>query len=166
MTSTTKDQTRIQGNELLITRFFDAPRVLVWKAWSEPDRMKKWWGPKGFTAPVVKIDFRIGGKYLCVMRSPEGRDFWSTGVYREIVPHDRIVYTDNFADEHGKQVPASHYGFDGDWPDDMLVTLTFEEQQGKTKMTLRHTGLPAGQISEQTGAGWNESFDKLAMTLN
>ena len=150
--------------ELVITRVFDAPRELVWKAWTEPDRLMQWWGPKGFTAPVGKIDLRVGGKYLNCMRSPEGKDYWSTGVYREILAPQRIVCTDSFADEHGNVVPATHYGMSPDSPLEMLVTVTFEEQEGKTTMTLRHVGLPS-EMSELAGAGWNESFDKLAESL-
>ena len=150
---------------LVITRVFDAPRELVWRAWTEPAHAMRWWGPKGFTAPVIKIDLRVGGKYLYCMRSPDGKDYWSTGVYREIVPMERLVMTDSFADADGNVVPASHYGMPGDWPRELLVTVTFEDDGGKTKMTLQHVGLPEGEMSEQAGAGWNESFDKLAEEL-
>lgn len=153
------------GQELLIARVFDAPRELVWKAWTQPERLKKWWGPKNFTAPVIKIDFRVGGAYLYCMRSPEGQDFWSTGVYREIVPMARLVCTDSFADAEGNVVPASQYGMPGEWPLELLVTVTFEEVGGKTKMTLQQVGIPAGVMNELTLAGWNESFDKLAESL-
>lgn len=153
---------------LVITRIFDAPCEKVWKAWTEPERVKRWWGPKGFTAPIIKIDFRVGGKYLYCMRGagPDGvvRDFWSTGVYRKIVPLKIIVCTDSFADEKGNVVPASHYGMSGEWPKELLVTVTFEEQDGKTKMTLRHAGMPAGENQDLARQGWNESFDKLAET--
>jgi uncharacterized protein YndB with AHSA1/START domain len=151
--------------ELVITRVFDAPRELVWRAWTEPERIKRWRGPRNFTAPVCKVDLSVGGTYLYCMRSPEGQDYWGTGVYREIVPPERIVYTDSFADEQGNRVPASHYGMGGDWPSELLVTVTFEEHEGKTKFTLRHVGIPAGEMSDLTGAGWNESFDKLAEAL-
>lgn len=151
--------------ELVITRVFDAPRELVWKAWTEPERTKKWWGPKGFTSPVSKIDLRVGGKHLNCMRSPEGKDYWSTGVYREIVAPERLVMTDSFADAEGNVVPATYYGMSADFPLELQVTVTFEEHEGKTKMTLRHVGIPAGEMSELTGAGWNESFDKLAESL-
>jgi len=151
--------------ELVITRIFDAPRDLVWKAWTNPEHLKRWWGPKNFTAPVCKMDFRVGGKYLFCMRSPEGRDFWSTGVYKEIIPLERIVCTDSFADAEGNPVPAANYGMPGDWPAELLVTVTFEDDGGKTKMILRHAGMPAGQMSEMAVAGWNESFDKLADSL-
>lgn len=169
MAETTNAPTSSTRQELVIERTFDAPRELVWKAWTEPERMMRWWGPKGFTCPHCEIDLRVGGKYLNCMRGPAGTDFdkdyWSTGVYREIVPLERIVCTDSFADESGNVVPASHYGMTGDFPLEMLVTVTFEEHEGKTKMTLRHAGLPAGEMSEGAQQGWSESFDKLAESL-
>ena len=153
---------------LVIERGFDAPRELVWKAWTDPEQAKRWWGPKGFTAPAAEIDFQVGGKYLLAMQSPdfnEGEPIWSTGVYREIVPYERIVCTDCFADETGNVVPATHYGVTRDFPLETLITVTFEDHEGKTKMTLRHEGLPAGEMLEGAGTGWNESFDKLADSL-
>lgn len=78
------------------------------------------------------------------------------------MPLERIVCTDSFADEKGNPVPASHYGMGGDWPAELLVTVTFEQDDGKTKFTLRHVGIPAGEMRELCSAGWNESFDKLA----
>ena len=151
--------------ELVIERVFDAPRELVWRAWTEPEHMMRWWGPKGFTTPHCEIDFRVGGKMLNCMRSPEGQDYWSTGVYREIVPLERIVCTDSFADEKGNVVPATHYGMTADVPLETISTLTFEELDGKTKLTLKHS-IPAS-IAEQVGAreGWSEAFDKLAEVL-
>jgi uncharacterized protein YndB with AHSA1/START domain len=150
--------------ELVITRIFNAPRELVWQAWTDPQQLVKWWGPKNFTAPVAKIDLRVGGKYLNCMRSPEGQDIWSTGTYREIVPPERLVYTDSFADADGNVVPGSHYGLGEDFPLEMQVTVTFEDLEGKTKMTLKHVGLP-DSMSDMAGTGWNESFDKLAESL-
>jgi uncharacterized protein YndB with AHSA1/START domain len=149
-------------DELTITRIFDAPREKMWKAWTTPEGVKKWWGPKYFTAPVSKIDLRKGGKYLSCMRGPDGKDYWSTGLYKEIVPLERLVMTDSFADEKGKVVPASYYGMAGEWPRELLVTVSFEDLGGRTKMALRHEGIPAGMMREMTETGWNESFDKLA----
>ena len=165
MTEGSSAATDAAQQELVIERIFDAPRELVWKAWTEPEMFMKWWGPKGYTTPFCKIDFRVGGVYLNCMRSPEGQDYWSTGVYREIAAPERLVMTDSFADENGNVVPATHYGMGTDLPLEMLITVTFEEQDGKTKLTLRHVGLPAGGDREMAGAGWNESFDKLAEYL-
>ena len=151
---------------LKIERVFDAPRELVWKAWSDPEHLTKWWGPQHFTAPIIKVDFRVGGKYLFCMRSPEGQDFWSTGMYREIVPHERLVFTDSFADADGNIVPASYYNMPGEFPLEMDVMITFEDMQGKTKMTLEHFGMPAGESGEMASMGWNQSFDKLEASLH
>jgi uncharacterized protein YndB with AHSA1/START domain len=150
--------------ELVITRVLDAPREAVWKAWTDPTRFMLWWGPKGFISPACKIDLRVGGKYLACMRSPEGQEYWSTGVYREIVPRVKLVYTDNFSDANGNVVPASHYAMQGDWPSELLVTVTFEEDGRKTIMTLRHVGIPPETIID-CEAGWSGSFDKLAGIL-
>ncbi len=157
--------------ELVITRIFNASRDLVWKAWADPEQAMRWWGPKLFTSPSCKIDFRVGGKYLFCMRSDSGpeawqKGIWSTGVYKEIVPMEKIVCTDCFADERGNVVPATHYGMGADFPLEMLVTVTFEKYEGnKTKMTLTHVGIPAGEHYQGANQGWNESFDKLAESL-
>jgi uncharacterized protein YndB with AHSA1/START domain len=168
MPEPTNAQTTAGERVLVIERVFDAPRELVWKAWTDPELAMRWWGPKGFTAPAAEIDFRVGGRMLLAMQSPdfnEGRPIWSTGIYREIVPLERIVVTDSFADGNGNVVPATHYGMAEDFPLEMLVTVTFEDLGGKTKMTLRHEGLPAGEMKDGAGVGWNESFDKLAEAL-
>ncbi|RJP69981.1 MAG: SRPBCC domain-containing protein [Candidatus Abyssobacteria bacterium SURF_17] len=151
---------------VVITRVFDAPRELVFKAWTEPERLMRWWGPKGFTTPFCKTDLRVGGVIHYCMRSPEGRDFWGKGVYREIVEPERIVCTDFFVDEKGNPVPATHYGMSPSWPAEMLVTVTFAEHGGKTKLTLRHDLGPVPDSErDMCQQGWSESFDKLAEYL-
>jgi uncharacterized protein YndB with AHSA1/START domain len=153
------------SQNITITRVFDAPRELVWQRWTDPDQFMCWWGPKDYTSPYAKIDLRVGGRYLSCMRGPDGKDIWATGVYKEIVEKNRIVYTDTFADEHGNIVPASYYDMDADIPLEMEVEVTFEDIGGKTKMTLEHCGLLMGEMAELTRAGWSQSFDKLAECL-
>ena len=150
--------------EITITRIFNASSELVWKAWTEPEHIMRWWGPKGFTSPVCLIDLRVGGEYLCAMRSPEGKDIWSKGVYREVIAPERLVMTDSFANENGNVVSASYYGMSPKWPMELLITVTFEEHGGKTKLTLRHSGIAGISVKYRTDMtqGWNESFDKLA----
>ena len=154
-----------EGTALVITRELDAPREKVWKAWAEPELVKLWWGPKPFTAPVIKIDFRVGGKYLFDMRSPEGKDYWSTGVYRDIKAPERIVMTDSFADEKGNVVPATHYDMGTALPLELLLTVTFQDLGGKTRPTLKHEGFPPGQDKDLAKEGWTTSLDKLAESL-
>ncbi len=125
----------------------------------------KWWGPKDFTSPTAKINLREGGKYHFCMQTPDGVKLWSTGVYKEILPLKKLVWTDSFADENGNVVAGDVYGMPG-LPMEFLVTLDFEEVDGKTNMTLTHEGLPEGDMETQTVAGWNESIDKLASSLN
>jgi uncharacterized protein YndB with AHSA1/START domain len=158
---------RQMAEEVVITRTLDAPRELVWKAWTEPERIMRWWGPKGFTSPACEIDLRVGGKYLSCMRSPDGKDYWSRGVFREIKRHERLVMTDSFADAEGNTVPASYYGMSGDWPLEMLITLTLEEQEGKTKLTISHSGTEGVSDEDRKNMqqGWDESLDKLAEAL-
>jgi uncharacterized protein YndB with AHSA1/START domain len=153
--------------ELIITRLIDAPRERVFEAFTDCDRFTRWWGPKGFTAPSCSMDVRAGGKYLSSMRSPDGHEFWSTGRYREVDAPEKLVLTDSFSDEKGNVVPASYYGMEGDWPLEMLVTVTFEEQDGKTKLTLRHAGVDriTDKDRDDMKQGWDESFDKLAQSL-
>ena len=165
--TTTNSSTGTLTGEIVLERIFNAPRELVFKAWSDPEQVTKWWGPAHFTAPVIKMDFRVGGKYHFCMHSPDGQDFWSTGVYKEIVAPERIVCTDSFADPEGNIVSGAYYGMDADaMPLELLVTLTFEQlPDGKTKMTLRHEGVAPGEMAEMTKAGWSTSFDKLDASL-
>ena len=157
--------TTTKPSTLTLSRVFDAPVELVWNAWTDPKQIAKWWGPKNFTTPFVKLDFRVGGKYLYCMRSPEGQDFWSTGMYKEIIPLKKIVASDSFSDEKGNVVPASHYGMAADYPLELEVTFLFENQNGKTKFTLHHVGIPGAEVSDLTSVGWNEMLYKLADTL-
>ena len=152
-------------DELVITRVFDAPRELVWRAWTEPELVKRWWGPKYFTSPFAEIDLRVGGKYLFCMRGPDGKDYWSTGTYREIAPPEKIVCTDSFADEKGNVVPASHYGFTADYPRELLVTVLLRERKEATEFTLHHVGFPSGSERVMAIDGWSTSLDKLAEVL-
>ena len=160
-----KGKSRRELGEIAITRTLDAPRGLVWKAWTDPEWIKRWWGPKVFTAPYCRLDLRVGGHYLYCMRSPDGKDFWSTGFYREIIPMEKIVCTDSFADEKGNIVPATYYGLGPDFPLELVLTVIFEEVKGGTKLTLRHLGHPIGEMKRNATLGWNESLDKFAESV-
>lgn len=154
---------------LVITRVFNAPVEKVWAAWTEPEQIKKWWGPTDFTAPVAEVDLHVGGKYLFAMHGPAGTEFdqnmYSTGTYEEIVPPKKLVYSDSFANEKGEVVSPSDYGMT-DLPEVLRVRVDFEAlPDGTTKMTLTHEGAPAGEQSDNMGIGWSQSFDKLAESV-
>ena len=168
-------QTETKMHEIVITREFDAPRERVWKAWTDPEMVKRWWGPEQFTAPSIKIDLRVGGKYIFAMRGPAGtewdKDMYSAGVYKEIVPNEKLVVTDYFSDENGNKLPPAHYGQDAAFPSEMKVTVLFEEiEKGKTRLSIVY---PKPETEAQFQAmlksgmqeGWNSSLNKLAEAL-
>jgi uncharacterized protein YndB with AHSA1/START domain len=132
----------------------------VFKARTDPEHFALV-GAKGFTLPFCKIDLRPGGVMHCCMRSPEGQDIWCTGVYREVVEPSLLVSTDFFSDEEGSLVQPSHYGMSPE-PSETLVTVTFAEHDGKTKLTLQQGVLKS--VTERHGAqqGWTETLDRLA----
>jgi len=154
-----------QVSDLVITRTFDAPIERVWQAWTDPKQLMLWWGPKEFTAPTIHIDLREGGKYHYCMRGPDGKDYWSTGTFEEIVPMERLVFTDSFADKDGNIVSGAYYGMPEEFPLVLKVIVELEQLPGKTRMTLKHVGMPPSESKELAGQGWNESFDKMAYSL-
>lgn len=154
--------------EFLLTRVFNAPRGLVWKAWTDPRQMVKWWGPRVMSTPVCEVDVRPGGAYRIVMRAPDGKDYPMKGFYREVVKPEKLVYTADLS-EHPLEW---HEMFNPNYSKarqnvamEILTTVTFEEQGDKTKLTVRmdfdtadtRDRLAKGGMT----AGWSESFDKL-----
>lgn len=118
----------------MTSRAFDAPRELVWKAFTEPERMKQWWGPKGFTVIAAKMDLRPGGTYHYGMQAPDGAAMWGKMVFREITPLERIVFINAFSDEAGG---TTRHPLHQSWPLEMLSVFTFEElPNGKTNVTI------------------------------
>ena len=154
-----KERSSVQ-NDIVINKVFNLPVSVVWLAWTDAEYFKKWWGPRGFTCPSSKMEARVGGKYLNCMRGPDGKEYWSTGVVKELIPERKLVVTDSFSDEKGNIKPASEYGMPGDWPKELLITVYLEEADGATKMKLKHQGIP-NEMREDCIKGWNESFDKL-----
>jgi uncharacterized protein YndB with AHSA1/START domain len=150
MAARTKVPTEPAERALVIKRVFDAPRTLVFKAWTEPEHLVHWSCPHGFTLTHCEGDLRPGGAWRSCMRSPDGRDLWLSGVYKAIVAPERLVFThawDNAQGEPGHQT---------------LVTVTFAERGGKTEMTFRQAVFES--VGERDGhqGGWTECFDKLA----
>jgi uncharacterized protein YndB with AHSA1/START domain len=147
-----------------ITRTFNLPLQTLWKAFSEAESFKKWWGPEGYTCPDCTIDFKVGGRYLANMKGPDGTDNWSTGEYQEIVPLKKIVYLDSFSDEKGNIISGTEAGLPGEWPMELNVTVTFEESNGKTILKINQTGIPEAMYDDCI-KGWQQCFDKLEKNL-
>lgn len=157
---------RAGERELVLTRTFDAPRALVFRAWTEPEHLRRWFGPRGWTLTACTRDLRVGGVWRYCLRGPGGEDVWGRAVYREITPPERLVYTDSFADAAGNPVEPTRYGFGPDFPREVLVTVTFEERDGQTRLTLRvATGAAPDAEREAARWGWGESLDRLAEAL-
>jgi uncharacterized protein YndB with AHSA1/START domain len=160
-----------QSKDFVITRLFDAPRALVWVCFTEPARMKEWWGPKGCTIVASTMDLRVGGTYHGAMRDPQGNVMWAKFVYREIVPPELLVWEHSFSDEAGG---LTRHPLNSTWPLKLLTRVTLEEAAGgKTKLTLCWTPLAATEDEQKTFAaahdsmqgGWTGTFDQLAVYL-
>jgi uncharacterized protein YndB with AHSA1/START domain len=151
---------------MVITRVFDAPRELVWRAWTDPQYVMQWWGPKGFTSPVCKIDFRVGGKFLCCMRTPDGQDFWNAGEYHEIVPLEKIVSSMYFSDAEGNKVEPEHYGIEHEAIEGAYDVTTFEDfGDGQTKLTFTGNEPMEDAINSGQLEGWKQILDKVAAVI-
>jgi len=154
------------AERLVVTRVFDAPRELVWKAWTDPEYVMQWWGPKGFTSPFCRMDFRVGGKFLCCMRAPDGQEFWNAGEYHEIVPHEKIVSSMYFSDREGNKVDAAQYGIEHAAIDGAHDVVTFEDLgNGQTKLTFIGNETMEDAINSGQAEGWYQILDKFAAVL-
>jgi len=155
--SRTMQLTMPSDREVVLTRVFDAPRALVFEAFTKPEHLRRWFGPRGFTLPVCEIDLRPGGAWNYVLRGPDGGEMGMRGVYREVVPPERIVSTEAY------DIPGMG------WTPESVVTTTLDERNGKTTLTSRvlyqsieHRD---GHVNAGMEAGASETFDRLAELL-
>jgi len=146
-----------EEHELVVTRVFDAPRELVFKAWTDPKIVAQWWGPHRFTNPVCELDPRPGGAIRIHMHGPDGTVYPMTGVYQEVVEPERIVFTSAALDASGNAMF------------EVLTTVTFAEEGGKTKQILRtrviKSTAEAAPYLAGMEAGWTQSLDRLTAYL-
>jgi uncharacterized protein YndB with AHSA1/START domain len=152
MTATSK-RVHDQDRELVITRTFDAPRTLVFEAWTKPEHLAHWSGPHGFTTTQDKMDLRPGGAYRACLHAPDGRDHWVRGVYREIVEPERLVFTHAWENEDGQPGPET------------VVTVTFEDRGGRTEMRFHQATFETSASRDGHQGGWSESFERLTEHL-
>ena len=150
MSASTGAVTRPAEREFVITRRFDAPRALVFEAWTDPKHLAQWWGPRDYPAAQVKLDVRPGGAWRHCLRSTEtGNDLWHRGMFREVVAPERLVFTFAWEEEGERGLET-------------LVTVTFADEGGKTRMTLRQTPFQSDGERDGHQGGWNSTFDRLA----
>jgi uncharacterized protein YndB with AHSA1/START domain len=157
---------RANTEEFTISRTVKAPLARVWKAWTEENQLKQWWGPKGFDNLGVKLDLRVGGTMHYGLRSPDGVEFYGRFDFHEIVPQQRLVFVVSFADAEGNVV---RHPWDGAWPLELLTTIEFEDLGGSTEVTVHW--IPVNASSEEEKAfekgldscheGWSGTFDNL-----
>jgi uncharacterized protein YndB with AHSA1/START domain len=159
--------TKVEGQELILERVFDAPRELVFKAFSEAEHLKHWWGPRGWTVTVCTVDFRPGGIWHYCMKCIDknqgdfyGYESWGKAVYREIIEGEKISYVDYFSDAEGNEaegMPSSQ------------ITMTFVEYEGKTKLVSRAQYASAEALKAVLEMGMEqgitETWDRLAEHL-
>lgn len=164
------DSGKSDKGTFVISRVFDAPRDLVWKAWTETKLLEQWWGPKGFSVQVIKLDLRPGGIFHYRMRTPQGEDWWGKFVFREVAKPERLVFENSFSDEAGN---VFRHPLHASWPLKMLSTVTFAEQAGKTTLTVQWVPISPTEQERKTfeeghgsmRQGWTGTLDKLEAHL-
>ena len=139
----------LNDKELVLTRLINARREVVFAAFTDPRRVSQWWGPKDFPATHVEIDARVGGRWRnCLTAVADGRELWQHGVFREVVPFSRLVFTFVWEEEGERGLET-------------LVTVTFSDESGRTRLTLRQTPFQSTTERDGHGGGWTSTFDRL-----
>lgn len=154
---------RSMEKQIVVSRSFHAPIEMLWQAWTDPEHFMRWYGPKGFTTPTCEIDLHVGGRHLWSMERPDGMRMYYTGTYKEIVPMQRLVYTDSMCDADGNLISPAAMGMPEGSPTSMDVTVTFAHEGGTTTVTVSHVGY--GDGGDQAGTGWEQAFAKLESAL-
>lgn len=151
--------------ELRISRVLNAPRELVFRAWTEPEMLQRWYAPHGCTFHLARMDLQADGGFHQCIRNPDFKDCWIVGTFSEVVPPERIVYSTHFSDESGRPLTPVEVGREPDWPDEVWTTVTFEDLDGRTRVTIHQTVSEA--FAKQTGAhpSWLQMLDRLEGAL-
>ena len=147
------------------TRTFAASLEMVWKVWTDPELVKRWWGPKHFISPVANLDFREGGKSIVSMRAPKemgGQEFYSLWVYTSIVPLSRIAFIQSLSDPFGNKIEPHLAGMPADFPRDILTIVSFKKLADRvTEMTVTEQA-DFGTITQFAKIGLQQSLDKMS----
>jgi uncharacterized protein YndB with AHSA1/START domain len=159
----TETEPTAESHDFTVTRVFDAPVERVWEAWTDPELVKQWWGPDGFSAPVCKMDFREQGTTLVSMKSPHFGEIFNTWTYRRIEPKGRIEFAMRFSDAEGRHVAPIAPGI----PEEVPHVVTFKDLgDGRTEMSITETGYMTAEAAEMSKAGQEQVVEKMARVIS
>lgn len=165
----TKTNQNVMKEDIVVTRIIDAPVDMVWKAWTEPEHVMRWWGPKYYTSPSCKIDLREGGKFIFAMRAPAehgGQVTYTSGVYKKIVPMEYLEFTQGMSDQNGNPIDPTQVGMPPDFPDEIRTSVIFRAiRDDMTEVIITEHDWPMSQMYVYSLAGLHQTIDKLIASL-
>src|SRR5512140_1292777 len=156
------DHTDVRKEDLVVTRIIDAPVDVVWSAWTEPEHVMHWWGPKYYTSPSARIDLRVGGQFIFAMQAPQeqgGQVSYTSGVYQRIVPMEVLEFTQGLSDAEGNRIDPTSIGMPADFPHELHTTVTFKPKGEMTELTIVQTGWTPSQMFVYAYAGTQQQTD-------
>ncbi len=159
------DTTSVKKEQLVVTRIIDAPIDVVWDAWTQPEHVMPWWGPKDYTSPSCKIDLRVGGKYIFAMQAPKeqgGQVSYTAGVYQRIKPLELLEFTQGLSDAKGNRIDPAQIGMPPDFPAELHTVVTFRPRGDMTEITITQDGWTPSQMFVYALAGTQQQTDKLS----
>jgi uncharacterized protein YndB with AHSA1/START domain len=159
------EKTEAKKEELIVTRIIDAPVEIVWQAWTEPEHVMHWWGPKDYSSPSAKIDLRVGGQYVFAMQAPKEQGWqvsYTSGVYQRIVPMQVLEFTQGLSDADGNRIDPSQIGMPADFPKELHTVVAFRARGDMTELTITQTGWVPSQMFVYALAGTQQQTDKLS----
>jgi uncharacterized protein YndB with AHSA1/START domain len=166
--SNLKNVSEGETRDIVITRTYNATPDQVWKAWTDPALVMKWWGPRGFTSPSCRIDLREGGRFVFAMRPPKEfgpNDLYTSGLYSKIVPGELLEFTQGLSDKDGNAIDPTTIGMPADFPAEIPTSLQFKRVGDRTELTATEYGWRVGQMRDVSEAGFAECLDKLGEAL-
>lgn len=159
------ETTNVQKEDLVVTRIIDAPVDVVWKAWTDPEHVRHWWGPKYYTSPSCQIDLRVGGKYIFAMQAPQdqgGHTSYTAGTYQRIVPMELLEFSQGLSDADGNPIDPAQAGMPPDFPKELHTQVAFRARGEMTEVTITQTGWTPSQMFVYAFAGTQQQTDKLS----
>lgn len=159
-------ENQTKSNEVFIVETFNAGIEKVFNAWTDPELLIKWFAPNGCTISFKKLEVKPGGQFHSCISNPQFGDCWCVGEYKEVMPYSKIVFTMINADEKGNPINPADIGMDPEWPWETMVTVTFTEENGKTKLQLRQT--VSQELAKKTGAypSWLQMLDNMKEVID